>query len=364
MIMKISLNLPLSLLLLSTFLLSFPSPSYQQHPHTFSNPRLKKAYIALQAWKKSITDDPNNFTRNWEGYNVCNYNGVFCAPSLDNSYVQTVAGIDLNHANIAGSLPKKLGLLTDLALFHINSNRFCGSFPYTLKNWCLLYELDVSNNYFNGGFPKVLLSLPSLKFIDIRYNYFNGPIPSKLFDLKLDAIFINNNNFTSKFPQNIGNSPVSVVVLANNNFQGCLPNSISKMSKTLNEFILEGAGLKGCLPSGIGKLTQLTVLDVSYNELSGPLPDSIGKMKNLEQLNVAFNSFSGEIPASICRLPKLENFTYSYNFFSHAPYECLKLKSKDDIFNCIPNRPSQRSHSACTSFNAYPISCESFGCYY
>lgn len=360
--MKIFPSLPLSLLFL--FLLSYPSPSHQQSDHTFANPRLEKAYEALQAWKKAMTDDPFNFTSNWYGPDVCTYRGVYCAPALDDSYIQTVAGIDLNHANIAGYLPKELGLLTDLSLFHLNSNRFCGTIPYTIKNWRLLYEIDVSNNNFNGGFPKVLLSLPYLKFIDVRYNYFDGPIPSKLFDLDLDAIFINNNNFTSKFPQNIGNSPVSVAVLAYNNFQGCLPPSISKMSKTLNEIILEDSGLKGCLPSEIGELTQLNVLDVSYNDLSGPLPESMGEMKNLEQLNVAFNMFSGSIPESICSLPKLENFTYSSNFFSDAPYKCLKLQETDDRLNCIAGRPFQRSASVCKSFNDYPISCESLSCDY
>lgn len=348
-----------TLTIYSFFFLSFPSLSHQQYTTSplFENPRLKNAYIALQAWKKAMTDDPYNFTGNWVGYDVCSYKGVYCAPSIDDAYVKTVAGIDLNHANIAGSLVKELGLLIDLSLFHLNSNRFCGCIPYTIKNWRLLYEVDISNNNFYGDFPEVLLFLPHLKFIDIRYNQFNGPIPSKLFDLNLDAIFINNNNFTSTFPQNLGNSPVSVIVLANNNLQGCIPSSISKMSKTLNEIILEGSGLKGCLPSEIGELTQLNVLDVSYNELSGSLPASIGNMKNLEQLNVAFNMFSGKIPESICNLPKLENFTYSYNFFTEAPYKCLKLKSKDDRFNCLPDIPNQRSPSDCNVFNAYPISC-------
>ncbi|OMO54657.1 leucine-rich repeat extensin-like protein 6 [Corchorus capsularis] len=73
-----------------------------------------------------MTSDPNGFTKNWYGPKVCNYTGVFCAPAPDDPYITTVAGIDLNGANIAGYLPEKLGLLTDLALFHINSNRFCG----------------------------------------------------------------------------------------------------------------------------------------------------------------------------------------------------------------------------------------------
>ncbi|KAG0462586.1 hypothetical protein HPP92_021062 [Vanilla planifolia] len=40
-------------------------------------------------------------------------------PSLD-----VVSGVDLNGADIASYLPAELGLLTDDALIHINSNRF------------------------------------------------------------------------------------------------------------------------------------------------------------------------------------------------------------------------------------------------
>lgn len=80
----------------------------------FENPRLRNAYIALQAWKQAIFSDPFNFTANWIGSNVCNYTGVFCSPALDNRRIPTVAGINLNHADIAGYLPEELGLLSDL----------------------------------------------------------------------------------------------------------------------------------------------------------------------------------------------------------------------------------------------------------
>ncbi|KAK9983655.1 hypothetical protein SO802_033180 [Lithocarpus litseifolius] len=137
------------------------------HSLVFDNPRLKNAYIALHAWKLTIISDPLNFTSNWVGSNVCNYTGVFCSNALDDPSIQTVAGIDLNHANIAGYLPDELGLLSDIALFHINSNRFCGTVPTSFKKLKLLFELDLSNNCFAGRFPYVVLGLPSLKYRDL-----------------------------------------------------------------------------------------------------------------------------------------------------------------------------------------------------
>ncbi|EYU28282.1 hypothetical protein MIMGU_mgv1a024954mg, partial [Erythranthe guttata] len=137
---------------------------------TFQNPSLRQAYIALQSWKQAIFSDPFNFTANWTGSDVCSYAGVFCAAAPYNASETVVAGVDLNHADIAGYLPEELGLLTHLALFHINSNRFCGVVPQSFKKLKLLFELDISNNRFVGGFPTVVLSLPSLKFLDLRFN--------------------------------------------------------------------------------------------------------------------------------------------------------------------------------------------------
>ncbi|KAF2556405.1 hypothetical protein F2Q68_00016740, partial [Brassica cretica] len=281
-----------------------------------------------------MTSDPNGFTSNWCGPHVCNYTGVFCAPTLDNPHLLTVAGIDLNHANIAGYLPEELGLLTDLALLHINSNRFKGQLPMSLNCLKLLHELDVSNNKL-----------------------------SELFDLNLDALFINNNNFRFRLPGNIGNSTVSVLVLANNDLQGsCVPPSFYNMGKTLHEVILMNSQISGCLNREIGLLNQLTVFDVSFNNLVGSLPDTMGDMKSLEQLNIAHNKFSGYIPEGICRLPNLENFTYSYNFFSGESPVCLRLQEFDDRRNCLPLKPMQRSPAECRSFSSYPINCASFGC--
>ncbi|KAH7511889.1 hypothetical protein FEM48_Zijuj12G0030900 [Ziziphus jujuba var. spinosa] len=325
----------------------------------FENDRIRNAYIALQAWKQAILSDPRNLTLDWVGSNVCNYTGVFCAPALDNPKIRTVAGIDLNHGDIAGYLPEELGLLVDLALFHINTNRFCGTVPRKFKNLKLLFELDLSNNRFAGKFPEVVLHLPTLKFLDLRFNEFEGTVPKELFDKPLDAIFINHNRFVFDLPDNFGNSPVSVIVLANNKFHGCVPSSLGNMSN-LNEIIMMNNNFRSCLPPEIGLLKNLTVFDVSFNELLGPLPDTFGGLVSLEQLNVAHNMLSGTIPASICSLPNLQNFTFSYNFFTGEPPVCFTLKSFDDRRNCLRARPLQRSAAQCKSFLSRPVDCGSF----
>ncbi|EXB44637.1 hypothetical protein L484_010328 [Morus notabilis] len=337
--------------------------SARSHRPADSNPRLHQAFIALQAWKAAIQSDPNNFTTNWVGPSVCNYTGVYCAPSIHDNKTQVVAGIDLNHADIAGSLPDELGLLSDLALIHLNSNRFCGVLPSTLSNLSLLYELDISNNRFVGPFPAIVISLPMLNFLDIRFNDFEGSVPPQLFAKKLDAVFLNNNRFTSfSIPSFISGSSATVLVFANNNYGGCLPPSIVNFANTLEELVLINTNLSGCLPEEVGFLYKLKVFDVSYNKIVGPIPYSMAGLYHLEQLNLGHNMMTGEVPDGICMLPNLLNLTVSYNFFCEEDGVCRNLTSKkgvkfDDRRNCLPERRLQRSEKECKAALDRPVEC-------
>jgi hypothetical protein len=340
---------------------SFAAHHYHHRHHSHSsasNSRLRQAYVAFQAWKRVIYSDPRNFTTNWVGPSVCNYSGVFCTEALDDPKISVVAGIDLNHADIAGFLPKELGLLTDLALIHLNSNRFCGIIPETLANLTLLYELDLSNNRFVGPFPTVVLSLPTLNYLDIRYNEFEGPLPPELFSKKLDAIFVNNNRFTKMIPTNLGLSTASVVVFANNKFGGCIP----KFANTLEELVLINTSLTGCLPQELGFLYKLRVLDLSSNNLIGPIPYSLAGLSHLEILNLGHNMLSGIVLDGVCLLPSLTNFTFSYNFFCEEEGICQNLTSRrgfkfDDRRNCLPDKPFQRSKKECSAVLERPVDC-------
>ncbi|KAF2283244.1 hypothetical protein GH714_043596 [Hevea brasiliensis] len=310
------------------------SARHSHHSHT-SNRRLQRAYIALQAWKRVIFSDPNNFTSNWVGPNVCKYTGIYCTAALEEPKIKVVAGIDLNFADLAGFLPDELGLLTDLALIHLNSNRFCGIIPQTISNLSLLYELDLSNNRFVGPFPSAVLSLPMLSYLDLRYNEFEGPLPPELFQKKLDAIFVNNNRFSNVIPAILSGSTASVVVIANNNFGGCLPPSISNFAETLEELLLINTSLTGCLPPEVGYLYKLRVL--------------------------AHNMMSGLVPDGVCVLPSLSNFTFSYNFFCEEEGICMNLTSRgiafDDRRNCLPEKPLQRSKEECNPVLEHPVDC-------
>eukprot|EP01018_Ginkgo_biloba_P025567 Gb_12380 [translate_table: standard] len=328
-------------------------------PEAF-NPKLQQAYTALQAWKRAITSDPRGITTTWVGYDVCKYTGVFCAEPLDKSRDLVVAGIDLNHGWLGGTLVEELGLLADISLLHLNTNRFIGTIPTSFKDLHLLAELDLSNNLFNGPFPTPILAIPQLLYLDLRFNHFQGPVPTALFDKQLDALFLNNNGFDEQIPHNMGYSPASVINFANNRFSGTIPSSIGN-AKMLQEILFLNNFIAGCLPKEVGLLEQVRVLDLSFNFITGQVPISLSCLKAVEELNLSHNNFYGEVPQSLCSMKSLKNFTVSYNYFTAEGSTCPSIPKRgvafDDTLNCIPARPSQRPLQQCFAFAAKPKIC-------
>ncbi|KAJ3693842.1 hypothetical protein LUZ60_009322 [Juncus effusus] len=334
-------------------------------PSSPTNSAQNREFQALQAWKQAITEDPNRILSSWIGPNVCTYRGVYCSEPPDQSAISSpskvVAGIDLNKANLKGILVKELALLSDLTFFHVNTNRFTGTIPDSFSELQFLTELDLSNNQFSGRFPTGTILIPQLKYLDLRFNVFSSEIPDELFEKNLDAIFLNNNRFEGDIPMSLWSSPASVITLANNNLTGNIPTIFSSVSSRAKELLLLNNKLTGCIPESLGYLSDIEVLDLSFNSLGGQVPSSLSCLAGIQVLNMAHNELTGEVPDLLCDLKRLVNLTVSFNFFSGFSSDCTNLPIRnvwfDFVGNCIPGRDMQRAQPECADVPGTGLSC-------
>jgi hypothetical protein len=336
-----------------------------QPPSGKISPRVLKFYPIIQEFKKRITYDPKGILKTWDpnDKNVCNYKGFFC-DIFPADKQMTVAGVDFTGFGFAG----KQGLtlfgfiekLTDITVFHANSNNFTGGIPREISTIPYFFELDLSSNKLTGQFPIEVLGAKQLTFLDLRFNHLYGTVPPQLFLLDVDVIFINNNKFEQKLPDNLGSTPALYLTFANNKFTGPIPPSIGKTKTNILEVLFLNNKLTGCLPFEIGYLGNATAFDVSSNYLTGPIPHSFQCLFNIEVLNLARNHFYGSIPEAICKLPNLSYLDLSRNYFTQVGTECRKLVNKKVLHlqkNCIQDLPHQRSKAECAAFFSKPHQC-------
>ncbi|XP_074284265.1 receptor-like protein EIX2 [Silene latifolia] len=84
--------------------------------------------------------------------------------------------------------------------------------------------------------------------------------------------------------------------LSDNDFSySSIPIFMGSM-KQLRYLILSSSSIGGLVPYELGNLTNLQVLDLSYNMLlGGKIPTSIGKLSKLQFLNIGFNRMEGTV---------------------------------------------------------------------
>ncbi|CAD6344122.1 unnamed protein product [Miscanthus lutarioriparius] len=283
----------------------------QAHSHSTT-----QEYTALQALKAAVTEDPKGALASWQGANVCAYKGVYCSAPPDAAGAgasAVVAGIDLNRANLRGTLP--------------DAQPPRGAVPDALRDLQYLTELDLSNNLFSGPFPASTLLIPSLVYLDLRFNAFSGELPPEVFAKDLDAVFLNNNQFEGQIPDTLWASPATVITLANNRFTERRP----------------GGGLR-VRRRGRQGLESREVLFLN-NNLTGCVPEALGflpSIQGIEVLNLAHNQLTGELPDLLCDLRRIINLSVSFNFFSGISQRCDRQLGSRGVFdfvgNCVPGR--------------------------
>ncbi|CAF2106932.1 unnamed protein product [Brassica oleracea var. botrytis] len=341
----------------------------------FENPRLRNAYIALQAWKQAIFSDPFNFTANWIGSNVCNYTGVFCSPALDNRRIPTVAGINLNHADIAGYLPEELEErsaekkkrknketksetkeekraekdekilpeeknTTSVALPCIDklrdelscaicleicyepSTTTCGHRLYTTTKPLTaqttigpLALFHVNSNWFCGTVPHRFNRLKLLFELDLSNNRFAGKFPAVVLRLpSLKCLDLRFNAFEGTVPKELFSKDLDAIFINHNRFRFELPDNFG--DSPVSVIVLANNRFHGCIPSSKVEMKNLNEIIFTNNGLSSCLPADIGRLKNVTVFDVSFNELVGALPESVGEMVSVEQLNVAHNKLS------------------------------------------------
>uniref|UniRef100_A0A6B2KX93 Disease resistance R13L4/SHOC-2-like LRR domain-containing protein n=1 Tax=Arcella intermedia TaxID=1963864 RepID=A0A6B2KX93_9EUKA len=262
--------------------------------------------------------------------------------------------ISVMHNSLTGSLPEKL--MANVVDINIASNQFTGTIPTMLFDYCVnLSSFQIQDNHFNGTIPQ--LNLNFLTRLKLAANDFTGTIP-KVLNLpsltELDLSFIPFEQDT--IPSQIGDlTSLISLALYSNNFKAISPN-FSQLSNLVN---LDLADNQLNNISVIGTLTNLQTLDLSYNKLV-----SISVLKNLVNLKELYlkdMQLTGSIPTELFLLTQLTLLDLSYNYFNGTIPTQLgylsALKYLDFSNNSLCNGCWQFSQDSCQLSNQFISSC-------
>ncbi|KAK4339825.1 hypothetical protein RND71_041287 [Anisodus tanguticus] len=116
----------------------------------------------------------------------------------------------------------------------------------------------------------------------------------------------------------------------NKGLTGSLPQSIGSL-KSLSILILVGCEFSGSIPDTVGSLSQLVFLALNLNNFIGPIPASIGNLSKLAWLDLADNKLSGPLPVSHGSTPGLDMLVHTKHF--HLGRNRLSGEIPDQLFS-------------------------------
>ncbi|KAM6579413.1 hypothetical protein CsatA_003187 [Cannabis sativa] len=278
--------------------------------------------------------------------------------------------LDLSDSGFSGQVPLQLSYLSNLLTLDLSRQYSydvlsleTSSWKRTVANLTNLRELFLRGVDMYSTSPDSFMNLStSLTSLDLSYSELQGKLPENALSLpNLQQLDLTNNwNLTASFPQYNQSSPLKVLNLSGSgvmidpylcrkfkylqvislrrskfNFVQLSPTFLDNCTQ-ITFLDLYGNSLGGFFPwSSILNQQQLTLLDLSENNLIGEIPEICSKStKNpfscisskhhlvgspplhLTSLYLSYNELNGTIPSWIYSLPSLQYLNLRCNKFS------------------------------------------------
>ncbi|KAL8267064.1 hypothetical protein R6Q59_004408 [Mikania micrantha] len=252
--------------------------------------------------------------------------------SNSNSFSRLVR-LDVSSNRLSGSIPDVFHNFPNLSYFAAQSNDLSGQVPPSLSNSASISSLNLRNNSLGGSIDFNCSMMASLTSLDLGTNNFSGTIPANLASCrKLKALNLARNKLIGQIPESFKNFEslsylslsncsfnnlssslqilkhcpnLTILVLTMNFYSEQLPSDVDLQFKSLKALVIANCMLTGSIPYWLNSLTQLQLLDLSWNDLTGTIPAYLGDFNSLFYLDLSNNSLSGEIPKNLTQLPSL-----------------------------------------------------------
>ncbi|GLT55697.1 hypothetical protein SLA2020_287930 [Shorea laevis] len=255
--------------------------------------------------------------------------------------LSNLSHLDLSHAGFTGQIPEVITNLTQLVSLNFSSNNFSGPIPSFsfAKN---LTHLNLAHNQLNGSILSTnWSSLSKLEFINLRDNALSGTLPVTLFEIpSLQSLVLSQNQFAGELHETpeLASSTLQSLELDGNMLNGSLPMFIFGV-QSLQVLILSSNNFSGPLNlNAILNLRNLSTLNLSFNSLSinatisdpasfphihtlklascklKRFPNFLEEQSELSILDLSANQIDGEIPNWVWTKSSLGYLNLSHNF--------------------------------------------------
>ena len=129
-----------------------------------------------------------------------------------------------------------------------------------------------------------------------------------------------------------------------NDLSGPIPPELGNLAK-LETLFLRGNRLSGGMPEELGGLGNLTWMDLSQNQLSGGISPELGGLGNVWSLDLSENDLSGPVPSEFGGLYNLSQLELSHNRLTGAMPAGLKKLELESLMAsgtelCAPREPA------------------------
>ncbi|KAK4543164.1 hypothetical protein RGQ29_033155 [Quercus rubra] len=186
--------------------------------------------------------------------------------------------------------------------------------------------------------PNSFMNLSSsLTSLSLRVCGLKGGFPDNIFHLpNLQLLYVGGNyNLTGSLPTYNWSTPLKSLSLSETGFPINVPNLISNL-KSLKELYLSNCNFIGSsYPTFVPNLTQITSLDLSYNNVSGQCPWSLLNNAGLTMLYLSGNNFIGQVPDFSTNWTQVSSSNSSSNSqsVSQIPSNLVQLWLSDNLLN-------------------------------